>query len=68
MNTTTLTDIRTVSIAVNDQDRSLEFYVDTLGFDKRMDATISGALRWVVPAMYTFRDIDSNTLYVVAAD
>jgi catechol 2,3-dioxygenase-like lactoylglutathione lyase family enzyme len=125
MNTTTLTDIRTVAVAVNDQDRSLEFYVDTLGFDKRMDATISGVLRWItvappgsevsialtptsetspagidsgirfvtadvdgehaamrergidtsdvmrwpgVPAMYTFRDIDGNTLYVVESE
>jgi catechol 2,3-dioxygenase-like lactoylglutathione lyase family enzyme len=124
MTTTTLTDIRTVAVSVSDQDRSLEFYVGTLGFEKRMDATVNGAFRWLtvappdsevsialtpasetspvgidsgirfitadvdgehaamqrrgidvselmhwpgVPAMYSFRDIDGNTLYVVEA-
>ncbi|HUP16918.1 MAG TPA: VOC family protein [Acidimicrobiia bacterium] len=120
--TTTLMDVRTVAVPVTDQDRAVEFYVDTLGFEKRMDAPIGegfrcievappGAgvsialspasdtspagvdsgirlttvdvdgehaamrrrgidaddvLRWQdLPAMFTFRDVDGNTLYVV---
>jgi catechol 2,3-dioxygenase-like lactoylglutathione lyase family enzyme len=120
--TTTLMDVRTVALPVADQDRALEFYVDILGFEKRMDAPIGEGFRWVevappgaavsialspasdrspagvdsgirlttvdvdrehaamrqrgidadevlrwpdVPAMFTFRDVDGNTLYVV---
>ncbi len=122
--TTTLTDVRTVAVSVTDQDRAVGFYVDTLGFEKRMDAPIGGGSRWVevappgagvsialspasdispagvdsgirlttvdvdgehaamrqrgvdtdevlrwpdIPAMFTFRDVDANTLYVVEA-
>lgn len=122
--TTTITDVRTVAVSVTDQDRALDFYVDTLGFDKRMDADLGGGFRWIevappgarvsialtvaspespsgidtgirlstsdadgehdamrdrgidaddvmrwpdVPAMFTFRDPDANTLYVVEA-
>ncbi|TCO54868.1 VOC family protein [Actinocrispum wychmicini] len=32
--------IRTVGIPVSDQDRALEFYVGTLGFEKIMDAPV----------------------------
>jgi catechol 2,3-dioxygenase-like lactoylglutathione lyase family enzyme len=35
---TSITDVRTVGITVRDQDHALAFYVDTLGFDKRLDA------------------------------
>ena len=120
--TITLIDVRTVAVSVKNQDRAVEFYVDTLGFEKRMDAPIGGGLRWIevappgadvsialspasdtspagvdsgirltsvdvdrehdamlqrgvdaddvlrwpdVPAMFTFRDVDGNTLYVV---
>ena len=120
--TTTLIDVRTVAVPVKNQDRAVEFYVDTLGFEKRMDAPIGEGLRWIevappgagvsialspasdaspagvdsgirlitidvdgendamrrrgvdiddvlrwpdVPAMFTFRDVDGNTLYVV---
>ena len=123
--TTTLTDVRTVAVSVADQDRAVEFYVDTLGFEKRMDAPISEGFRWIevappgagvsialspasdispagvdsgirlttadvdgehdamsqrgidtddvlhwpdLPAMFTFRDVDGNTLYVVEAE
>lgn len=45
--TTTLTDVRTVAISVADQDRAVEFYVDTLGFEKRMDAPIGDGVRWI---------------------
>ena len=30
-------DVRTVGIPVSDQDRALEFYVEKLGFAKRLD-------------------------------
>jgi catechol 2,3-dioxygenase-like lactoylglutathione lyase family enzyme len=120
--TTSLMDVRTVAVSVADQDRALEFYVDTLGFEKRMDAPIAEGFRWIevappgagvsialspasdtspagvdsgirlttvdadrehtamlmrgidaddvlrwpdVPAMFTFRDVDGNILYVV---
>jgi len=122
--TTSLTDVRTVAVSVTDQDRAIEFYVDILGFEKRMDAPIGKGLRWIevappggrvsialspvsdgspagvdsgirlttadvegehnamrqrgidtgdllrlanIPPMFTFRDVDGNTLYVVEA-
>jgi catechol 2,3-dioxygenase-like lactoylglutathione lyase family enzyme len=37
-----------VGIPVTDQDRALDFYVGTLGFDKRMDVPIGGDKRWIV--------------------
>lgn len=120
--TTSLLDVRTVAVSVADQDRAVEFYVDTLGFEKRLDAPIGQGFRWIevappgagvsialspasdtspasvdsgirlttedadrenaamrkrgidaddvlrwpgLPAMFTFRDVDGNTLYVV---
>jgi predicted enzyme related to lactoylglutathione lyase len=44
-----ITDITAVGIPVRDQDRALAFYVDTLGFEKRLDAEF-GAGRWVTVA------------------
>jgi lactoylglutathione lyase len=44
---TSITDVRTVGIPVADQDQALAFYVDTLGFEKRLDAPISPTLRWI---------------------
>jgi lactoylglutathione lyase len=44
---TTITDVRTVGIPVTDQDQALAFYVDTLGFEKRLDAPISPTMRWI---------------------
>ena len=43
----TITDIRTIGIDVSDQDDALTFYVDTLGFEKRLDAPISRTMRWI---------------------
>lgn len=43
----TITDVRTVAVAVTDQSAALDFYVSTLGFDKRMDAPIDDQTRWV---------------------
>src|ERR1700690_2746317 len=48
----TITGVRTVGIPVRDQDAALEFYVGTLGLDKRLDVDMGGGRRWieVVPA------------------
>ena len=47
MPTTTITTIRTVAIPATDQDRSVAFFVDNLGFEKRMDAEIAKDFRWI---------------------
>ena len=47
MPTSTITTIRTVAIAAQDQDRSAEFFVDKLGFEKRMDAELTEGFRWI---------------------
>jgi catechol 2,3-dioxygenase-like lactoylglutathione lyase family enzyme len=47
MATTTITTIRTVAVPVADQDRSVAFFVDGLGFEKRMDAEIAEGFRWI---------------------
>ena len=44
---TTITTIRTVAVPVADQDRSIAFFVDTLGFEPRMDAVLTEGFRWV---------------------
>jgi len=124
MTTTSLVDVRTVAVTVTDQDRAVEFYVDRLGFEKRLDVPVGDGVRWIevappaaavsvaltlvadrgtasvdsgirltthdvdaehaamrnrgidvddvvrwpgVPAMFTFRDADNNTLYVLEA-
>jgi lactoylglutathione lyase len=41
-------EIRTVGVPVTDQDRALSFYVDTLGFGKRIDVPIGEGKRWIV--------------------
>ena len=45
--TTTITTIRTVAIPAKDQDRTVEFFVGRLGFEKRMDAEIAEGFRWI---------------------
>lgn len=45
--TTTITDVRTIGVPVGNQDEALEFYLDTLGFEKRLDAPISPTTRWI---------------------
>lgn len=42
-----ITDIRTVSVPVTDQDRAIAFFVDALGFEKRLDAPLDETTRWV---------------------
>ena len=39
--------IATVVIPVSDQDRVIEFYVEKLGFDKRVDVPFGNGYRWV---------------------
>ena len=46
-NKTHITEVRTVAVPVTDQDRALDFYVDKLGFEKRLDATFGGDRRWI---------------------
>jgi catechol 2,3-dioxygenase-like lactoylglutathione lyase family enzyme len=47
MTTTQITDIGRVIIPVSDQDRALEFFVGTLGFEKRVDGFYGEGMRWV---------------------
>lgn len=44
---TTISDVRTIGINVTNQDEALAFYVETLGFEKRLDAPISPTMRWL---------------------
>ena len=44
---TRINKIANVVVPVADQDRAIEFYVDTLGFEKRVDLPFGGAYRWV---------------------
>jgi lactoylglutathione lyase len=45
--TTGIRNIRTVGIPVVDQDQAVAFYVNTLGFEKRLDVPIGGGARWI---------------------
>ena len=46
--TKTLVDkISTVVIPVSDQDRMVDFYVEKLGFEKRVDVPFGNGYRWV---------------------
>ena len=42
-----IVDVRTVGIPVTDQDRAVEFYVDKLGFAKRLDVPYGDGKRWI---------------------
>jgi catechol 2,3-dioxygenase-like lactoylglutathione lyase family enzyme len=42
-----ITGVRTVAVPVADQDRALEFYVEKLGFEIRMDAAYGEGQRWI---------------------
>jgi catechol 2,3-dioxygenase-like lactoylglutathione lyase family enzyme len=44
---TRIAKISTVVIPVSDQDRAIEFYVETLGFEKRTDVPFGNGYRWV---------------------
>src|SRR3954471_22521017 len=48
--TTTASRISTINLVMipsSDQDRSIEFYVEKLGFEKRTDIPFGGSYRWV---------------------
>jgi catechol 2,3-dioxygenase-like lactoylglutathione lyase family enzyme len=42
-----ITQLHTVAVPVADQDRALEFYVGTLGLEKRLDGTFGDGMRWL---------------------
>jgi catechol 2,3-dioxygenase-like lactoylglutathione lyase family enzyme len=42
-----ITQLSTIGIPVGDQDRSLAFYVDKLGFEKRLDVAYGQGERWL---------------------
>ena len=44
---TRIAKIGVVCIPVSDQERAIEFYVDTLGFEKRADVPFGNGYRWV---------------------
>jgi len=44
---TRISKINTVVVPVSDQDRAIEFYVETLGFEKRTDVPFGNGYRWV---------------------
>jgi catechol 2,3-dioxygenase-like lactoylglutathione lyase family enzyme len=46
-NATRITRIGTVIVPVNDQEQALAFYVETLGFEKRLDAPFGQGGRWI---------------------
>ena len=46
-NTTRITQVGTAGVPVTDQDRALTFYVEKLGFEKRMDVPYGEGQRWV---------------------
>jgi len=46
---TPITDVRTVGVPVTDQDRALDFYLDKLGFEERLDIPVEQfGGRWVL--------------------
>lgn len=44
---THIAQVGTVMVPVSDQDQALEFYLDTLGFEKRTDVPFGDGERWV---------------------
>jgi lactoylglutathione lyase len=48
--TSPVTAVLTVGVPVTDQDQAVEFYVGTLGFEKRLDVPIPTGGRWIVVA------------------
>jgi len=44
------TPLAMVSVLVNDQDEALQFYIEKLGLEKRIDVTYGPGMRWVTVA------------------
>jgi catechol 2,3-dioxygenase-like lactoylglutathione lyase family enzyme len=42
-----ITNAATVGVYVGDQDRALDFYVDTFGFELRQEAPFGDGMRWI---------------------
>jgi catechol 2,3-dioxygenase-like lactoylglutathione lyase family enzyme len=47
MTRTSIIDVRTIGVNITSQNDALAFYVDKLGFEKRLDAPIGPAMRWI---------------------
>jgi len=47
MSATSITQVGTVIVPVSDQDRALGFWVDKLGFEKRLDGPFGDGHRWL---------------------
>jgi catechol 2,3-dioxygenase-like lactoylglutathione lyase family enzyme len=45
--TTSITQVRTIAVPTTDQERSLAFYMDILGFEKTLDAPFGPGQRWI---------------------
>jgi len=45
--TIAIRDIRTIGVPVRDQDIALRFYTTVLGFDTRMDVSMTAGVRWI---------------------
>jgi len=43
----TISHLATVMVPVSDQDQAIAFYLDTLGFEKRIDVPMGDSYRWV---------------------
>ena len=43
-------EVRTVGVPVTDQNQAIRFYVETLGFETRLDVPIGHGKRWIVVA------------------
>lgn len=43
-----LTHINTTTVSVSDQDQAIDFYVNKLGFELRLDLPMGEGMRWVV--------------------
>jgi catechol 2,3-dioxygenase-like lactoylglutathione lyase family enzyme len=61
---TRIVDVGTVGVPVTDQDRALDFYVGTLGFEIRVDVSMPDGGRWIMvgPSSAT------TTIALVAAE
>ncbi len=44
---TSITTIRTIAIPASDQDRTLAFFIESLGFELGMDAELAPGFRWI---------------------
>ena len=47
MPSTTVRDVRTIGVSVSNQDAAVAFFVDVLGFEKRLDVPMGESSRWI---------------------